>query len=64
MADDHAKRGPQDRQRLSLSDDYEVRYWSQKWGVSKEELADAVRKAGPMAELRREAVRKSIEPAG
>jgi hypothetical protein len=50
MADDRTKRGPQDRQRISLSDDYEVRYWSQKWGVSKEELADAVRKAGPMAD--------------
>ena len=49
MADDRTKRGSHDRQRISLSDDYEVRYWSQKWGVSKEELADAVRKAGPMA---------------
>jgi len=50
MADDRTKRGSQDRQRISLSDDYEVRYWSQKWGVSKEELADAVRKAEPMAD--------------
>ena len=36
MADDRSLRGPQDRQRINLSEDYEVAYWSKKWGVSRE----------------------------
>jgi hypothetical protein len=47
MADDRNLRGPQDRQRINLSEDYEVTYWSKKWDVSREQLAEAVRKAGP-----------------
>jgi hypothetical protein len=49
MADDRALRGPQDDQRINMSEDYEVAYWSKKWGVSREQLAEAVRKAGPMS---------------
>jgi len=49
MADDRSLRGPQDRQRINLSEDYEVTYWSKKWCVSREQLAEAVRKAGPMS---------------
>jgi hypothetical protein len=48
MADDRSLRGPQDRQRINLSEDYEVAYWSKKWGVSREQLTEAVIKAGPM----------------
>jgi len=32
-----------------LEEDYEVQYWSEKFGVSQEELAAAVEKVGPMA---------------
>ena len=49
MADNRTIRGPQDRQRINLSEDYVVAYWSMKWDVSREELAEAVRKAGPMS---------------
>ena len=49
MADDRTLRGPQDRQRINLSEDYEVTYWSKKWGISREQLAEAVRKVGPMS---------------
>ena len=49
MADDRNLRGPQDRQRINLSEDYEVAYWSKKWDVSREQLTEAVRKAGPMS---------------
>jgi len=49
MADDRSLRGPQDRQRINLSEDYEVAYWSKKWDISREQLAEAVRKAGPMS---------------
>ncbi len=48
MADDRTKRGAQDRDRININEDYEVQYWSQKFGVSKEQLASAVDAVGPM----------------
>jgi uncharacterized protein DUF3606 len=49
MADDHNDRSPRDRQRINMSEDDEVLYWSKKWGVSREQLSEAVRKVGPMS---------------
>ena len=49
MADDRSERGPRDRQRINMCEDYEVTYWSKKWSVSREQLAEAVRKVGPMS---------------
>lgn len=49
MADDKTKRGPTDARRVNPSEDYEVRYWSEKWGVPPEKLKAAVEKVGPMA---------------
>jgi hypothetical protein len=49
MADDRSIRGAADRTRINLQEDYEVRYWTQKWNVSREQLAAAVREAGVMA---------------
>ena len=49
MADDPSKRGPQDRSRINTNEDYEVRYWSQKFGVSPQQLKAAVRKVGNSA---------------
>ncbi|PIB92809.1 DUF3606 domain-containing protein [Caulobacter sp. FWC2] len=46
MTDDKTKTGPQDASKISLSEDYEVRYWSDKFGVSREELERAVKAAG------------------
>ena len=46
MADDLKDRGAQDRSQVNVQEDYEVRYWTQKWGVSKEQLTAAVQKAG------------------
>ncbi len=43
------KKRPQDRSRVNTSEDYEVRYWSQKFGVSPEQLKAAVRKVGNSA---------------
>jgi hypothetical protein len=48
MPDDPSKRGPQDRSRINLNEDYEVRYWADRFGVSREQLREAVAKAGPM----------------
>jgi len=50
MADDRMNRGAQDRRRVNIHEDYEVRYWTEKWGISKEQLAQAVKKAGVSAE--------------
>ena len=49
MSDDKTIRGGEDRQRIDGSDD-ECRYWSQKFGVSADELKRAVMKVGPMAD--------------
>lgn len=46
MSDNTALRGPQDRSRVNMSEDYEVRYWTEKFGVSKERLATAVNEVG------------------
>jgi hypothetical protein len=50
MSDDKSKRGAQDRKRISLDEEHEVRYWTQKFGCSKEQLEDAVRRVGPMVD--------------
>ena len=36
--------------RANVNQDHEVRYWTQKWGVSKEQLAAAVNKVGVAAD--------------
>ena len=50
MSDDPKNRGPQDRARISLSEEHEVRYWTQALGVSKEQLAAAVQAVGHSAD--------------
>ena len=49
MADDKSKSGGQDRIRINTNEDYEVRDWSKKFGVTPEELKAAVKAVGPMA---------------
>ena len=46
MPDDKNKVGKADRDRISLSEDYEVRDWSEKFGVSAEKLRRAVKEVG------------------
>ena len=48
MADDRSLRGGQDRNRVNMDQEYEARYWANKWGVSQEELRAAVASVGPM----------------
>ena len=50
MSDDTTKRGGQDRTRINVDQEHEVRYWSQKFGVSADELRQAVAKAGTQAD--------------
>jgi hypothetical protein len=50
MSDDKSKKGPQDRNRINLSEEYEVRYWSEKFRVTPERLRQAVQKVGNSAQ--------------
>lgn len=50
MSDDKAHTGGQDRKRINLSEDYEVRDWSDRFGVTPDRLRAAVDKVGPMAD--------------
>lgn len=51
--DNNSLKGPADRSRINLSEDYEVQYWTQEFGVSKEELARlALKHKGSAAAVR------------
>ena len=50
MADDKSKAGKADRIRINVNEDYELRDWAKKFGVSPERLKEAVKKVGPMAQ--------------
>lgn len=50
MADDLKKRGPADRKRISLTEEWEVRYWCDKFGCTEPMLRAAVERVGNMAE--------------
>jgi hypothetical protein len=48
MADDKTKTGKPDRDRINPEEDYEVRYWAEKFGVTPERIRQAVKTSGPM----------------
>ncbi|MGM9486364.1 DUF3606 domain-containing protein [Ideonella sp. YS5] len=50
MSDNLQQRGGQDRRRIDVNEPYELRDWSRKFGVSPDELRDAVRAVGTDAE--------------
>jgi hypothetical protein len=54
MADDKTKVGGQDRNRINVNEDYELRDWSKSLGVTPEELKRAVAAVGDRAEKVRE----------
>lgn len=49
MADDLKKRGPQDASRINVHEEWEVRYWCQHLGCTREQLLAAVKAVGPVA---------------
>ncbi len=49
MADNKSQTGKPDRDRINLSEGYEVQDWAKKYGVSTDELRAAVKAVGPMA---------------
>jgi hypothetical protein len=50
MPDDTTKRGPQDRSRVNVHEDWELRYWSKEFGVTPERLKEAEKAVGPMVD--------------
>lgn len=49
MADDKTVRSPQDASWIALGEDYEVRYWTKKFGVDRAKLEAAVKAVGNSA---------------
>ena len=54
MSDDKINRRGQDRSRINLSEDYEVRYWTEALGISEQRLRNAVAEVGNSADKVRE----------
>lgn len=50
MTDDKNARGPQDSSRIAMGEDYEVQYWTNKFGVGREQLQKAVDAVGTSAD--------------
>ena len=50
MADSPENKGSQDRIRININQEHEVRYWTEKFGVSSDQLRQAVEKVGVMVE--------------
>lgn len=50
MPDDKENTGAEDRTRIAMGEDYEVAYWTEKFGVSRDALAKAVEEVGSSAE--------------
>jgi len=56
MADDKSKRDVRDRNRVSADEDYEVRYFAEKAGITPQQVRDLISKHGnDRATLEREA---------
>jgi hypothetical protein len=64
MSDDLSNRGGRDRQRIDVNQDYELRDWSEKFGVSKEQLKEAVQAVGNEADRVEQHLRDRKAPAG
>jgi hypothetical protein len=60
MSDNLKDRGPQDRSRISLTEEWEVKYWTQALGVSREELEKLVREHGHAADAVRKALTRAV----
>jgi hypothetical protein len=58
MSDNKQDRGPRDRSRIDINEDYEVRYWTKELNISPEQLKQAVNQVGPMVENVRKHLKK------
>jgi hypothetical protein len=46
MSDDLSNKGVQDRSKINMNEPHEVSYWTDKFGVTKEELQKAIERTG------------------
>jgi len=46
MSDDTSLRSPQDRTRVAMGQEHEVRYWTARFGASREDLQRAIEEVG------------------
>jgi hypothetical protein len=63
MLDNKSNRGPQDRSRINLNEDYEVRYWCREFRIAPDQLRELVQQLGNSAETIREAVNRKAKGA-
>ena len=54
MSDDKSKSGGQDRQRINVNEDYELRDWAKTLNTTPERLKEAVQAVGDRADKVRE----------
>ena len=59
MSDDLKNRGPQDRSRISITEQWEDDYWTKSLGVSRERLEQLVREHGNSADAVKKALTKA-----
>jgi len=50
MPDDKTRSGGQDRRRINVNEDYELRDWAQKFGITPDQLKAAVARVGDRAD--------------
>ncbi|MET1028841.1 MAG: DUF3606 domain-containing protein [Dongiaceae bacterium] len=50
MFDDKSKIGGPERYRVNLTERGEIEHWKKKWRVTEQQLRDAVKQVGPMAQ--------------
>jgi hypothetical protein len=58
MADDLSNRGPQDRSRVNVNEEWERRWWCKEFGCTEQQLRDAVRAVGVSADKVRQHLEK------
>ena len=48
MADDLTRRVPEDPTKINVNQSWEVQYWTEKFGVTEQQLKTAVKAVGPL----------------
>ena len=61
MADNLKRVGTQDDEVISTVQEHEIKYWSEEFGVSRQELLDAVNAVGNSAQAVREPLGKGSQ---
>lgn len=63
MSDDKSQSHGQDRERINIHQDYELRDWSKSLGITPEKLKEAVGAVGDRADKVREYLRSADKPS-